>query len=242
MNHVLYNDSKSNNANNEQGNLDETYSNISEYGQLVLEHNNQNHKIQVLSIVGEIEGHECLPPQNKTTKYEHVLPILTKIEDDKSIQGILLLVNTVGGDVSSGLALAEMIASVSKPTVSLVIGDSHSIGVPLAVASDYSFIVPTGTMIIHPVRMGGSVLGAPQTFDYFKLIQERILSFIEQHSKAQKPRLEEMMLRSGILNKDLGTILVGKEAVEEGLIDEVGGLKETLRKLHELIDKGIVKQ
>lgn len=210
---------------------------ISEYGQVTLAENNAHHKIHLLTVIGEIEGHECLPQQTKTTKYEHVLPQLAAIEDSSEIDGLLLLINTVGGDVSAGLALAEMVASLSKPKVSLVLGDSHSIGVPLAVSSDRSFIVPTGTMIVHPVRMNGTVIGAPQTYDYFKLIQDRIVSFISEHSHVREGRLEEMMMKTGILTKDLGTILVGADAVKEGLIDEVGGIREAMNALHDMIDQ-----
>ena len=187
--------------------------------------------IQLISIIGEIEGHECLSQNTKTTNYEHLLPLLAKYEFDSKIEGVLLLINTVGGDVSCGLALAEMIASIHKPTVSLVIGDSHSIGVPLAVASDYSFIVPSATMIIHPVRMSGMVIGAPQTYEQFQLIQDRIVNFISHHSRMSRERVEELMMNTGMLSKDLGTILVGEEAVEEGLISEVGGVCEALEKL-----------
>ena len=210
---------------------------ISEFGQVTLRNGMRDYKIHLLSVIGEIEGHECLPQQTKTTKYEHVLPQLAAIEDSSEIQGLLILINTVGGDVSAGLALAEMIASLSKPTVSLVLGDSHSIGVPLAVSTDYSFIVPSGTMIIHPVRMNGLVIGAPQTYDYFKIIQDRILGFIESHSRAKKKRLEELMMNSGILTKDLGTILVGSEAVGEGLINEVGGISQAFAKLCSMIEE-----
>lgn len=210
---------------------------ISEYGQATLEENEKQHKIHLLSIIGEIEGHETLSQNAKTTKYEHVLPQLAVIEDDTKTDGLLILINTVGGDVSCGLALAEMISSLSIPTVSLVIGDSHSIGVPLAVATDYSFIVPTGTMIIHPVRMSGMVIGAPQTFDYFQLIQDRIVGFVSNHSNVSKERFESMMLKTGVLTKDLGTILVGEAAVQEGIINEVGGIKEAITKLHQLIDE-----
>lgn len=209
---------------------------IREFGQTTLEDNGKNHKIHLLSIIGEIEGHECLAQSTKTTKYEHVLPQLATIEDDKDTDGLLILINTVGGDVSCGLALAEMLASLSKPTVSLVIGDSHSIGVPLAVATDYSFIVPSGTMIIHPVRMSGMVIGAPQTFDYFHIIQDRIVGFVSSHSRITKERMEQLMLNTGVLTKDLGTILVGDKAVEEGLINEVGGISQAVAKLHEMID------
>lgn len=187
--------------------------------------------IQLLSIIGEIEGHECLSQNSKTTKYEHVLPLLARYEYDSSVEGILLLINTVGGDVSCGLALAEMIASLSKPTVSLIIGDSHSIGVPLAVAANYSFIVPSATMIIHPVRMSGMVIGAPQTYEQFQLIQDRIVNFVASHSNMKQERVEELMMNTGMLSKDLGTILVGEEAVKEGLICEVGGICDALEKL-----------
>lgn len=209
---------------------------IQEFGQVVLENGNEHKKIHLLSIIGEIEGHENLNSSAKTTKYEHVLPQLAAIEDDKEIQGLLVIINTIGGDCSSGLALAEMIASLSVPTVSLVAGDSHSIGVPLAVATDYSFITPTGTMIIHPVRMNGIVIGVPQTYDYFKLIQDRIVGFIGSHSDIQTERVEELMLNQGILTKDLGTILVGDEAVREGIINEVGGIKDALGKLRQMIE------
>ena len=192
--------------------------------------------IRILTIIGEVEGHENLGNNSKTTKYEHVIPLLAAAEEDNDVHGLLVLINTVGGDVESGLAIAEMIASLSKPVVSLVLGGSHSIGVPLAVSADYSFIVPTGTMVIHPVRMSGTVIGAPATYDYFRQMQERILGFIKDHSRAQMGRLEEMMMNTEMLTKDLGTILVGRQAVDEGLIDEVGGIKEALSKLHALID------
>ena len=194
-------------------------------------------KIQLLSIIGEIEGHELLSSNSKTTKYEHVIPSLAAIEDDSDIEGVLILITTIGGDVESGLAIAEMIASLSKPTVSLVLGGSHSIGVPLAVSSDYSFIVPTGTMLIHPVRMSGMVIGARQTYEYFQRMQDRITGFIASHSKADQDDIEEMMMDTGFMTKDLGTILVGKEAVKAGIIDEVGGIREAFRKLNQLIKR-----
>lgn len=206
---------------------------IEDFGQAVVEE--KEGEIYVLNIIGEIEGHDVLSPNSKTTKYEHLLPKLAQIEENPKIEGVLLIINTVGGDVSAGLALAEMVASLSKPKVSLVIGDSHSIGVPLAVASDYSFIVPTGTVIIHPVRMNGTVIGAPQTYDYFKLIQDRIAGFVSSHSKVTREHFEEMMMKTGILTKDLGTILVGCEAVAEGIIDDVGGINKAFQKIHELI-------
>ena len=167
-----------------------------------------------------------------------MLPKLAAIEDSPDIDGLLVLLNTVGGDVEAGLAIAEMIASLSKPTVSLVLGGSHSIGVPIAVSTDYSFIVKTGTMVIHPVRMNGTVIGAPQTYDYFKQMQDRILGFISEHSKASRERLEELMLDTGILTKDLGTILVGEDAVREGLINDTGGISDALKKLYEMIQAG----
>ena len=192
--------------------------------------------IVMISVIGEIEGHDCLSQNAKTTKYEHLLPLLAKAEQDDSVKGILFLMNTVGGDVSCGLALAEMIASLSIPTVSLVIGDSHSIAVPLAVSTDYSFIVPSATMIIHPVRMNGMVLGTPQTYSQFQQIQDRILNFIASHSEAEKEKLEQLMMNTSMLSKDLGTVLVGKDAVEQGLVQEVGGISKALEKLNNLIE------
>ena len=191
--------------------------------------------LQVITIIGEIEGHDNLPATSKATKYEHMLPKLAEIEMDKDIKGVLFIMNTVGGDVSAGLALAEMIASMKKPTVSLIIGDSHSIGVPLAVSTDYSFIVPTATMIIHPVRMNGTLIGVQQTYDYFERIQKRIVSFIAHHSKTGEADIEAMMMNTKMLTKDLGTILVGKEAVKIGLINETGGIKEAFSKLKSMM-------
>lgn len=210
---------------------------IKETGQVTLENNLSSHKIHLLSIIGEIEGHENLSSSLKATKYEHVLPKLAALEDDKSVDGMLVLLNTSGGDVEAGLAIAEMIASMTIPTVSLVLGGSHSIGVPLAVSTNYSFIVKTGTMLVHPVRMNGMVIGAPQTYDYFQRIQDRITRFISEHCKSSQGRLEQMMMNRGQLTKDLGTILVGEEAVREGLIDEIGGIREALAKLHHMIDE-----
>lgn len=194
--------------------------------------------IRILTIIGEVEGHENLGNNSKTTKYEHVIPLLAAVEEDNDVHGLLVLINTVGGDVESGLAIAEMIASLSKPVVSLVLGGSHSIGVPLAVSADYSYIVPTGTMLVHPVRMTGLIIGVAQTFDYFKRIQERIVSFVVSHSQISKERLTELMLETGELTKDVGSVLVGEQAVREGLIDEVGGVREAFRKIHELMKAG----
>ncbi len=209
---------------------------IEKIGQLTLQENKEKQNIHLLSIIGEIEGHENLSGNSKTTKYEHILPQLAAIEDSAEIQGVLVLLNTMGGDVEAGLAIAEMLASLSKPTVSLVLGGSHSIGVPIAVSTDYSYIVPTGTMVIHPVRMNGMVIGVPQTFDYFKQIQDRITGFVSNHCKISHSRLEELMMETGVLTKDVGTILVGEEAVKNGIIDEVGGIREALQKLHQMIE------
>lgn len=208
---------------------------IYETGQVTLDHNPQKRNIHLLSIIGEIEGHENLSGNSKTTKYEHILPKLAAIEDSEDIDGVLVLLNTMGGDVEAGLAIAEMIASISKPTVSLVLGGSHSIGVPIAVSTDYSYIVATGTMVVHPVRMNGMVIGVPQTFEYFKLIQDRITRFVCSHCGIAPARYEELMLETGILTKDVGTILVGEDAVKYGIINEVGGIRQALSKLHGMI-------
>ena len=210
---------------------------IKEYGQTDLENNNRDKKIHLLCIIGEIEGHENVSQNTKATKYEHVIPKLACTEDDKEIDGLLVVLNTVGGDVECGLAIAEMIASLSKPTVSLVLGGSHSIGVPLAVASDYSYIVETGTMIIHPVRMNGMFIGVPQTYEYFKKIQQRINHFVITHSKIKEERFMELMTETEVLTKDVGSILVGKQAVDEGIINEIGGLKDAIGKLYQLISE-----
>jgi len=209
---------------------------LEEYGQMTLDDNEGKRKIHLLTIIGEIEGHENLSSNSKATKYDHVLPKLAEIEDDDSVEGLLVLLNTSGGDVDAGLAIAEMIASLSIPTVSLVLGGSHSIGVPLAVSTNYSFIVPTGTMMIHPVRMTGMVIGASQTYEYFEMIQDRILSFVSNHAKIAYDQLKRLMLNTEMLTRDLGTVLVGEETVKEGLIDEVGGIKDALKKLYELME------
>lgn len=192
-------------------------------------------KIEVITIIGEIEGHENLSSTSKTTKYEHILPRLAEIELNDSVKGVLFLLNTMGGDVEAGLAIAEMISSMSKPTVSLVLGGSHSIGVPIAVSTDYSLIVPTGTMVIHPVRLNGMIIGVRQTYDYFQKIQERITNFVCSHCNITKERYEELMTETGMLTKDIGTILVGKEAVDNGIINETGGMSEALQHLNEMI-------
>lgn len=192
-------------------------------------------KIHVLTIIGQIEGHMQLPPQNKTTKYEHLLPQLIAIEQNPKIEGLIILLNTVGGDVEAGLALSEMIASLSKPTVSVVLGGGHSIGVPIAVATDYSFIVPTATMTIHPVRLTGLVIGVPQTFEYLDKMQERVIQFVINHSNIKEEIFKDFMFAKGNLTRDIGTNVIGSEAVDCGLIDQVGGIKEALAKLNEYI-------
>lgn len=193
--------------------------------------------IHCMTIIGQIEGHTTLPNQTKATKYEHMIPQLAAIEESPEIRGLLLLLNTIGGDVEAGLAIAELIASMKTPTASLVLGGGHSIGVPLAVASQRSFIVPSATMTIHPVRFSGLVVGAPQTFENFVRIQERIIRFITANSRISDERLRGFMLNTGELTTDVGTVLDGEKAVAEGLIDEVGGLSQALAWLHEKIDK-----
>lgn len=217
--------------------MDEKQEEIKETGSTDLEANRKRHKIKLLTIIGEIEGHEAVSGSTKATKYEHLLPMLAEIEDSEEIDGLLILLHTMGGDVEAGLSIAEMIASLSKPTVSLVLGGSHSIGGPLAVASQYSFIVPTGTMIIHPVRSNGMFIGVKQSLQNMLRTQDRITGFLAKHSRMKKERVEELMLNPTELVKDVGTLLEGEEAVAEGLIDEVGGMSDALRKLHEMIDE-----
>ncbi|CQR47642.1 Translocation-enhancing protein TepA [Paraliobacillus sp. PM-2] len=192
--------------------------------------------IHVLSIIGQVEGHVQLPPQNKTTKYEHLLPQLIAIEQNPKIEGLIILLNTVGGDVEAGLALSEMIASLSKPTVSVVLGGGHSIGVPIAVAADHSYIVPSATMTIHPIRLTGLVIGVPQTFEYLDKMQERVIQFVTSHSKVSEEKFKSLMFEKGNLTRDIGTNVVGKDAVKYGLIDAVGGVKEAMVRLNEQIE------
>ena len=203
----------------EQKNRNEENAEIKEMGTLDLENDRSGSGIQLLTIIGEIEGHEAVSGNTKATTYEHLLPRLAQIEEDSRTKGVLILLNTLGGDVEAGLAIAEMIASLSKPTVSLVLGGSHSIGGPLAVSADYSFIVPTATMMIHPVRMSGMLIGTQQTYEYFEMIQDRILNFVSSHARIPYDRLKSLMHNTEMLAKDLGTVLVGEEAVKEGLID-----------------------
>lgn len=191
--------------------------------------------IYTLTIIGQVEGHQVLPDNCKTTKYEHVLPLLAGIEESSDVDGVLLLLNTVGGDIEAGLAIAEMIAGMKKPTVSLVLGGGHSIGIPLAVCTKESFITPTASMTVHPVRMTGLVVGAPQTFRYFGRIQEQIVEFVANNSKIARSDFEHFMMATGEMATDVGTILYGREAVEAGLIDHLGGLSDALAALHRMI-------
>ena len=193
--------------------------------------------IHCLNIIGQIEGHYLLGESQKTTKYEHVIPLLVAIEESKEKDGLLVILNTMGGDVEAGLAIAEMIASMKKPTVSLVLGGSHSIGVPLAVAAKRSFIVPSATMTIHPVRINGTVIGAPQTYNYFRDMQNRITGFITAHSRAEKRELDRLMMKPDEMANDIGSVLDGKQAVDHGLIDEIGGLDCALSCLRQMIEK-----
>ena len=197
----------------------------------------QKGNVYTLTIIGQIEGHQVLPESVKTTKYEHILPLLAGIEESDEIDGLLLLLNTVGGDIEAGLAISEMIAGMKKPTVSLVLGGGHSIGIPLAVCTKKSFITPTASMTVHPVRMSGLVVGAPQTFRYFQRIQEQIADFVTENSGISKEQFERYMMATGEMATDVGTILYGKEAVASGLIDKLGGLNDALSALHRMIDK-----
>ena len=198
---------------------------------------NADHLIHCLTVIGEIEGHYILPPQNKTTKYEHVIPALVAIEQDKSIEGLLMILNTVGGDVEAGLAIAELIASMETPTVSIVVGGGHSIGVPLAVCAKRSFIVPTATMTIHPVRMNGLVLGIPQTLSYFDRMQDRITSFVTRNSRISAEQFRVLMMKKDALVLDVGSVVDGETAVSLGLIDRLGGLSDAIKCLYDLIDE-----
>ena len=207
---------------------------IEELGQIQTK--NSKHLIHCLSIIGQVEGHYILPPQNKTTKYEHIIPALVAIEQDISIEGLVIILNTVGGDVEAGLAISELIAGMTTPTVSIVVGGGHSIGVPLAVCAKHSFIVPSATMTIHPVRMNGLVLGVPQTLSYFDKMQERIVRFVSNNSNISSNRFRELMMQTGELVMDVGTVLDGDMAVKEGLIDELGGLSNAIEYLYKMIE------
>lgn len=203
----------------------------------IVNSNNALHNIQCLSIIGQIEGHYILPPENKATKYEHIIPALVSIEQDSSVEGLLIVLNTVGGDVEAGLAIAELIAGMSKPTVSIVLGGGHSIGVPLAVSAKESFIVPSATMTIHPVRMNGMMLGVPQTMHYFEKMQERITKFVTSNSNIKPERFKELMMKRDELVLDVGSVLEGKAAVKEGLIDRLGSLSDAIGRLYKMIEK-----
>ncbi len=222
---------------NEQNNKDNERKSedIKDYG--IARMNGRHGNIYCLSIIGQIEGHSVLPQDTKSTKYEHIIPMLVSVEEDESIDGMLVLLNTVGGDVEAGLAIAELIAGMEKPTVSLGLGGGHSIGVPLAVSADYSFIAPSASMIVHPVRMSGTIITVPQSFEYLIKMQDRILDFITAHSNVSKERLHSLMMTTSNLANDAGTILYGKEAADEKLIDGVGTISAALEKLKELIDK-----
>ncbi|EPZ37916.1 signal peptide peptidase SppA, 36K type [Anoxybacillus ayderensis] len=210
--------------------------NIVQLGQTNVPQLSSDSTVHCLTIVGQIEGHIQLPPQNKTTKYEHIIPQIVAIEQNPNIEGLLVVLNTVGGDVEAGLAIAEMLASMSKPTVSIVLGGGHSIGVPIAVSCDYSFIAETATMTIHPIRLTGLVIGVPQTFEYLDKMQERVVNFVVKHSNISEEKFKELMFSKGNLTRDIGTNVVGTDAVKYGLIDEVGGLSQAMRKLREFID------
>lgn len=218
-----------------QANTDSNNQSITDFGVSSIKNSRGN--IQCLTVVGQIEGHMMLPPQNKTTKYEHILPLLVAVEKDEETDGLIILLNTVGGDVEAGLAISEMVSGMKKPTVSLVLGGGHSIGVPLAVCAKHSFIVPSATMTIHPIRMSGTVIGVPQTYEYFNKMQERVVDFVVRNSSVKKKKFTELMMRTGEIANDVGSIILGKEAVDIGLIDEIGGIDEALRCLYKQIDE-----
>ncbi len=239
MPHVFLNQEKSTPPppNDPPANEADVANSIKEFGQITTSCKNGQSPIHCITIIGQVEGHMSLPPQNKTTKYEHLIPQIVGLCDNPNVKGILIILNTVGGDVEAGLALAELIASINKPTVSLVLGGAHSIGVPISVSSDYSFITPTASMTIHPVRMSGTVIGVQQTFELFDQMQERIVAFVAKNSHISENRFRELMLTIGKLAMDVGTVLVGQQAVDEKIIDEVGGLNEAMNKLYELINQ-----
>ncbi len=218
--------------NNEKKDKDAARENLTETGDIVTK--NSRSTLHCISIIGQVEGHYILGDNQKATKYEHIIPLLMMVEESDEIDGLLILLNTMGGDVEAGLAIAEMIASMSKPTVSLVLGGGHSIGIPLAVAAKKSFIVPSATMTVHPVRINGLVIGVPQTFNHFREMQRRITRFICEHSHATPEKLHELMMNSDDMANDVGTILTGEEAVECGIVDAVGGLKDAIAALRQM--------
>ncbi|WP_310192003.1 ClpP family protease [Neobacillus niacini] len=213
---------------------------IQQLGQTNVPQLSSDSRIHCLTIIGQIEGHLALPPQNKTTKYEHLIPQLVAIEQNPKIEGVLIILNTVGGDVEAGLAISEMLATLSKPTVSIVLGGGHSIGVPIAVSCDHSFIAGTATMTIHPIRLTGLVIGVPATFEYLDKMQDRVVNFVTKHSNISEEKFKDLMFAKGNLTRDIGTNVVGPDAVEYGLIDEVGGLGQAMKKLNQLIDQSKV--
>ncbi len=221
---------------NESSRMQERLSLVEDTGSVTTD--NGRHRIHCMTIVGQIEGHYTLPSESKTTKYEHVIPQLVAVDESRDIDGLLILLNTVGGDVEAGLALAELIAGMKKPTVSLVLGGGHSIGVPLAVAARRSFIVPSATMTIHPVRINGLVLGVPQAFTHFQRMQERIIDFVCRHSRMDAEQFMELCMNTGELATDIGTVLDGEEAVQVGLMDAIGTLNDAMEALHRMIDEG----
>lgn len=228
-------DEEKNKQQEEQGLLstEQTIQPIVDFGSSLIQ--SKKGSIHVLTIVGQIEGHQLLPSTSKSTKYEHVMPLLAMVEESDEVDGLLVLLNTVGGDIEAGLGIAELISSMSKPTVSLVLGGGHSIGVPLAVSAKRSFIAPSAAMTIHPVRMNGLVIGVPQTFYYFERIQERIIQFVTANSNVKRDTFTELMLQTGELAADVGSVIYGEEAVKLGIIDQIGGLSDALACLHEMI-------
>lgn len=209
---------------------------IQQLGQTNVPQMPQDTNIHCLTIIGQIEGHMQLPPQNKTTKYEHIIPQLAAIEQNPNIKGLLVVLNTVGGDVEAGLAISEMLSTLTKPSVSIVLGGGHSIGVPIAVSCSYSFIAETATMTIHPIRLTGLVIGVPQSFEYMDKMQERVVKFVTSHSNISEEKFKDLMFAKGNLTRDIGTNIIGKEVVKYGLIDEVGGIGKAMKKLNELIE------
>jgi ATP-dependent protease ClpP protease subunit len=234
--------SKSDNQEGQEPQKDEKASSslmekIQQLGQTNVPQLSSDSKIHCLTIIGQIEGHLALPPQNKTTKYEHLIPQLVAIEQNPKIEGVLIILNTVGGDVEAGLAISEMLATLSKPTVSIVLGGGHSIGVPIATSCTYSFIAETATMTIHPIRLTGLVIGVPATFEYLDKMQDRVINFVTKHSNITEEKFKDLMFAKGNLTRDIGTNVIGADAVDYGLIDEVGGLGPAMKKLNELIDQ-----
>ena len=238
MNTQDYDENEKDNDNNSESETEERLDQaelIEKTGEVVP--HNAKHLIHCLTVIGQVEGHYVLPSQNKTTKYEHIIPALVAIEQDRSIEGLVIILNTVGGDVEAGLAIAELIAGMKTPTVSLVVGGGHSIGVPLAVSAKHSFIVPLATMTIHPVRMNGLVLGVPQTLSYFDKMQDRIVNFVTSNSNISEQDFRNLMLQTGELTMDMGTVVDGERAVELGLIDSLGGLSDAIDCLYSLIEE-----